>query len=216
MHAHTCYLHLSRSGVEVLVFYFSNLASVHGVSPFATETFHIEKMCSHSYFLIRVETHADFAVFHLGMLFQPHHCLNNFGYTGFVVGSEQRVSVCNNQILTFMRKQFGEHLWRKHATAAFGKQDVRTVVIFHYTRFDICAAAVGTRVVMRNETDCRNFLVGICRQSGVYISVLVKIHVIKSEFFQLVFQMLRKHKLFRCAWSSVGSFARLGIVTHIV
>ena len=50
-------------------------------------------MCSQSDFLIGIETDADFTVLDFGMFDKIIHRRNDFGYTGFVISTQQCVAV---------------------------------------------------------------------------------------------------------------------------
>ena len=112
MHAHALDVHLCRCGIEVLVFQVAQVAAVHGVCPLASELLHIEVVCSHTDFLVRVEAHAYIAVLNLVVVAQPAHCLHDFRDTGLVVSSEQRMSVGHDQVFSLVLQQLREFLRR--------------------------------------------------------------------------------------------------------
>ena len=87
MHAHTFYIYLGRGGVEVLKLQLAYVAAVHRIGPVTAELLHVEVVCSHADFLVRVESDADGAVLHFGMVPQPAHGLDNLCDTCLVVGS---------------------------------------------------------------------------------------------------------------------------------
>ena len=79
----------SCSGIEILVFQFSDCTAVHRVAVSCPEFLHIELDGSPSYFLVRSEGYLDFPVLEFGMF---HHVLCGVHYlrhTCLVVCSEQ-------------------------------------------------------------------------------------------------------------------------------
>ena len=88
MDTRTCNVDLGRSRVEVLIFEFAYVTAIHGVSPVATELFHVEVMCTHTYLFIWIEGNTDVAMLYLWVLSQIDHSLNDLGYTCLVVCAE--------------------------------------------------------------------------------------------------------------------------------
>ena len=93
---------LGTGGVEVLKLQFSHVTSVHRVSPFTTELLHIEMVGSHADLLIGIESDTDVSVTNLLMIAQPTHRLHNLCNARLVVGTKQRVSVSDDEILADM------------------------------------------------------------------------------------------------------------------
>ena len=81
------------SRIEVFVFQFAHLASIHGVSPVATKFFDIEMVCATTNFFVWRKTNPDFSVLDFGIVDQEFHCTHDFGDSGFVVGAKKRGSV---------------------------------------------------------------------------------------------------------------------------
>ena len=66
---------------------------------------------AHADFFVGVEAHADVAVLYLVVVAQPAHGLHDFSNTSLVVGTEQRVAVGHDEVLSFVGKQLREFLW---------------------------------------------------------------------------------------------------------
>ncbi len=99
MHVAALERYAGHGSVEILVFQFSDFASVHGVGPVGAEKRYVKLVRALADFLIGVESDADFAVLYLGVLFQIGHSRYNFGDAGLVVGAEKRRAVGHDQIL---------------------------------------------------------------------------------------------------------------------
>ena len=84
------------SCIKVLIFYLAHITSVHGVSPFSTEFFYIELVCSFPDFFIRVESHSYSPVFYLRMLDKVFCGCHDFCYSRLVISSEKARSIRGN------------------------------------------------------------------------------------------------------------------------
>ena len=116
VHTHSVDSNFRTGSIEVLVFQFSQVATVHGVCPFTSKSLHVEVMGTHTDFLVGIESHAYVAMLNLLVVAQIAHGLDNLGNTRLVVGTEQSVSVGYDKVLTHMLKQFREFLRRRHYT----------------------------------------------------------------------------------------------------
>ncbi len=182
MHAHALDSDFRPGGIEVLKFQLAHVAAVHGVSPLAAKLLNVEVMCAHANLLVRIEGYAYVTVLHLLMVAQPAHRLYYLGNASLVVGTEKCLSVGHYQVLAHMVKQFGKFLRTRHN--ALAQLNVAAVVVAHYPCLNVGAAAVGTGVIMADETYCGHFLTGVRLQGGVDISHLVHLHVAQPFLFK--------------------------------
>ena len=57
-------------------------------------------------FFIRSKSYTYFSMFYFGMCYQIFHSRNNFGYTGFIICSQQSCTIGYYNILTFILQYF--------------------------------------------------------------------------------------------------------------
>ena len=126
------------------------------------------------------------------------------------------MAVGNYEVFALVCEQFGKYCGRELNAVLLAERYVVPVVVFYDTRFDVSPAAVGTRVIVRDESYCRGLFVGVCGKSGVQVSVVVKVNVIEVKAVQFLFQVFREYKLLLCAWGRCACFARLGVEAYIV
>ena len=214
--AHARHLYLGRGGVEILELQFAKFAAVHGVGKVATEFLHIEAVRAESDFLVGIEAHADTAVLDFGMRDEVDHCLHDFGDARLVVCAEQRMAVGHDDVLAHVVEQFGKLLRRGHDACRLVEHDVATIVVLDNTRFDILARAVGTGIHMGDEAHGGQRLVGVGRERGIDVCVLVNLHFRKPDTFQFLFQVACQDPLLLRARSGFGIFCRLGVETYVL
>ena len=111
MNADTCETDFRSGSVEILIFQFTEVATIHCVSPFASEFLDIEIMCAHADFLIRIEAYADIAMLNLRMLLEINHSLHDFSDTSLVVSTEKSVAISYDKVFTLVGKKFWELAW---------------------------------------------------------------------------------------------------------
>ena len=58
--------------------------------------------CSESYFFVGVEAYSYVSMFDFRMVAQEAHCLNDFGYSGFIVSTEKCCAVGYDYIFAFV------------------------------------------------------------------------------------------------------------------
>ena len=216
VNANARYLYLGRGGVEILKFQFTQFAAVHGVGKVATEFLHIEAVCAETDFLVGVEPNADAPVLDFGVRDEVDHCLHDFGDARLVVCAEQRMAVGHDDVLAHVVEQFGKLLRRGHDACRLVEHDVATIVVLDNTRFDILARAVGTGIHMGDEAHGGQRLVGVGRERGIDVCVLVNLHFRKPDTFQFLFQVTCQDPLFLRARSGFGIFCRLGVETYVL
>ena len=85
MDAATCDADFGSSSVEVLKLNLSCFAAIHRVGKLTSKLLDVKLRSPHADFLVWIETHTNFPVFHFGMFHEPHTCRNNFGNTRLVV-----------------------------------------------------------------------------------------------------------------------------------
>ena len=127
--------HFCRGCVEVLEFDFTYFGTIHSVGKFTTEFFNIELMGTHANFLIRIKTYTNLAVLNFRMFHEINTSGDDFSNTSLIVGTEKGVSVCNDDVLTYVVEQFWKLAWGTDDT--FGKDDVATIVILHNARLHV-------------------------------------------------------------------------------
>ena len=79
-------------------------------------------------FFIGIECDANVAMLDFGMLLKEFHGADDFGYAGFVVGSEQCGSVCHDEVFALVVEQFRKFL-RRERDAQLGIQGYGVAVV---------------------------------------------------------------------------------------
>ena len=92
-------------------------------------------MSTHANFFIRIKTYANLSVLNFGMFHEIYTSGDDFSNTSLVVGTEKGVSICNDDVLTYVVEQFWELAWGTDDT--FGKDNVATIVILHNARLHV-------------------------------------------------------------------------------
>ena len=206
---------LGAGGIEVLKLQFAHGTAVHRVSPVAAEFLHIEVVGAQADFLVGVEAHADVAVLHLGVLLQPLDSAQDFGDTGFVVGTEQGVTAGNDEFLALVVVHLGELNGVEH-DAGLLAQDDRLTLILNDAGLHVVAAHVGRGVHVGNKADGGHGLVGVGGQGGKQVAVVIERDVAQTHGMQFTLQFLGKYHLARRGGSQVGEFVTLGVKLHIL
>ena len=80
-------------------------------------------------FALSEDTHL--AVFNFGVRLQILDSRNNFCNTGFIIGTEQSVTVGNNKRMPHILLHFGKILCRKHYILFFIKNNITTSILNH-------------------------------------------------------------------------------------
>ena len=215
VHTHSVDSNLRTGSVEVLVFQFSQVATVHSVCPFTSKSLYVEVMGTHTDFLVGIKSHAYVAMLNLLVVAQIAHCLNNLGNTRLVVGTEQSVSVGYDKILTHMLKQFREFLRR--GDDALREQNVTAVVVGDDMCLNVGSRTVRTSVVMTDESDGWHFLLAhIGFQCCIEIALVVELYILKSLAHEFLLKILGKHELFVGTGDGVTILSRLCVKLSVV
>lgn len=69
---------------------------------------------------------------------------------------------------------------------------------------------------MRDKSDSRNLLLGVCLQCGIDVALLIHFDVAQSLTLQFLFKVLGEDKLFRGARYCLRIFARLCVELGVV
>ena len=203
-------------GVEILIFQFAHLGSVHCVGPVGTKFLHVEEVCASTNLLIGVEGDADASVRNLMVFHQIGHGFHNLCDAGLVIGAEECVAVGDDEVFAHMVQHLREHLGR--GDDAFGgiEDDVTAVVVLNDAGVYVGTRAVGAGVVVRNEPYGGHLGGDVGGQCGIDIALLIHGHVLQSHFFQGICQMACEDELFRCTRAPLPLFRGLGVVGNIV
>ena len=186
MDAEALDVYLCRSGVEVLVLQFAEVAAVDGVGEVAPEALDVKIACAETYLLVGIEGHAYGAVGYVGIVAQVAHGLHYLCYAGLVVGTEQGG---------------GGRLRRW----SIGTYDVFAGgVIVGDVGADAGTGAVGGRVVMGYEAYRGQVLgIGVGRKGCIEVALVVEHHVVETFADHLVAQEAGKDPLLRRAGSGL-------------
>ena len=214
MDAHAVDDDLGSGGVEALILQFADVATVHRVGPLAAKLLHVEVVGALADLLVGVEAHADLAVLHLGMVAQPAHGLDDLGDAGLVVGAQQRGAVGDDEVLTLVGEQLGEHLRR--GDDARRKLDVAAVVALDDTGLDVGTTGVEGGIVVGDEADGGNGLVGVGGKGGVDVAFLVHLDFLQALLLQLFLEVAGEDELLRVAGYGLGLIDRLGVKLGVV
>ena len=108
MNAHALDNDLGSGSIEVLVFQIAQVAAIYGVRPVAAKFLYVEMMCTHTDFLVRIETYSDVAVLDFIVVAQIAHSLYDFSDARLVVSTQQGSTVCYDDILALVSLQLRE------------------------------------------------------------------------------------------------------------
>ena len=147
-----------RSGVEVFIFKFADSSAVHGVGKFAAEFLDIEFVRAKTNFLVWIETYADFAVLNFWVSLQPCHSINDFRDSSLIIGSEERIAIGDDQVLTDIVQKLGKFFRREFYIFLSVEFDHRAVVVLYDAWIHVLARHVGRCIHMGYEADGRKIL----------------------------------------------------------
>ena len=102
MYADTLDADLRTGSIEVLELQFANIPAIHRVGPFAAELLYIKMVGAHADLFVGIKGNTDITVTDLLMVAQIAHGLYNLCDSSFVIGSQQRVAVGDDQVLADM------------------------------------------------------------------------------------------------------------------
>ena len=154
-------LYCCSSCIKILVFKFSHCAAVHGVGIACSEFLNVEFNNSSSDFLVWGESDLDFSVLEFRMLHNVLNRIHDFSYAGLVVCSKKGGSICGDDSLALVVKQFWEVADLKAETFNSLERNVATVIVRDDLRLDICSRCVWRGVHVSDEAYCRDFLVAV-------------------------------------------------------
>src|SRR5690606_24910109 len=93
MYDFSFYSYFGAGGVKVFQFEFAHLTAIHGISPFGSKFIHIGFMCASANLLIGSESYLDGSMRNMRIIDEIFHGGYNFGYTGFIIGSQKRGAI---------------------------------------------------------------------------------------------------------------------------
>ena len=137
-------------------------------------------MSAFTNFFVRIKADTNLPVFDLRMFFQVNNSRYYFGDPSFIICTQQCFSVGNNQVLSFMIKQFGKLNGRKNYIIFGTKHDIRTIVLFYNTRSHIFTTHIRTCIHVGNKSDCGYILIYIGRKRGKKIAMLVQSNILQA------------------------------------
>ena len=153
-------------------------------------------VCALSDLLVRRESDANLAVLNLGMLQQVLARTHDLCNSGFVVRTEQGLTVGHDDILSLIT----QNLWilgrLENDVLCLVEHDIVSVVVVYYPRLNMFARSVRRSVHMRNETDYR-LAFHTRRDSGHDIAILVQVHFLHADGLQFLAQILSELNLSR-------------------
>ena len=88
MNAYAMDKHLSTSSIEIFIFKLTEVATINGIAPFATELLYIKVMCTHTNLFVWVESNTDVTMLNLVVVAEEAHCLYNLSNTCLIVGTQ--------------------------------------------------------------------------------------------------------------------------------
>ena len=190
MDAEALDVYLCRSGIEVLVLQFAEVAAVDGVGEVAPEALDVKIACAEAYLLVGIECHTYGAVGYVGIVAQVAHGLHYLCYAGLVVGTEQGGGGLFSDIA---------------AERSIGTYNVFTrLIIVGDVGAYAGTGAVGGRVVMGYEAYCGQVLgIGVGRKGCIEVALVVEHHVVETFADHLVAQEAGKDPLLRRAGSGL-------------
>ena len=199
MHVAALDEYLCAGCIEVLVLQFAHLAAVHRVGPFAAEFLDVEEVSSCANLLVGIESDANLAVLDFRMRHQVGHRSHNLSNSSLIVSAKKCVAVSDDEVLADVLFELRELADGRHDAIFLAEHDVPSIVVLDDARLDVLSAAVGACVHVGDEADCGHLLVGIGRQSGIDVAVLVHLDFREAKCFQLVAQVFSQSKLLLCA-----------------
>ena len=205
-----------RGGIEVLEFEFANLAAVHGVGPFAAEALDVELVGAEADLFVGIEAYADGAVLDFGVLDEVDHGLHDLGDAGLVVGTEQGVSVGDDEVFALVCPELGELCGRECDALGSVEGDVPAVIGTDDARSHVGTRAVGACVHVGDEADGGDAFVCVGRQGGVEITLVREFDVIEADFFKLAFEEAGKDHLTRRARCHAALLVALRVIRGVL
>ena len=216
MHIATLELNLSRSRVEVFKFQFTQIAAIHGVSPIGSKSFHVEMIGAFTDFFVGREAYANFSMLNFGMIDQIFHGRHNFCDTGFIVGTQKRLTVGADNILSHKLQNFRKLLGTENDIFFGIQHNILTVIILDNLGLHLATRHIGTGIHVRNKTNHRTRLIAIGRQSSHQITIAIERHFLQANALQLFGQNLRKSHLTGRTGHQIGFFVRLRVVLNVI
>ena len=172
-------------------------------------------MSAHSDFFVGIECNANVAVLDFGMCLQIFDGADNFGNAGFIVGAKQGGAIGYHQVVTHEIVHFGELLWVEHDGFFFVEHNF-SAFILHHARVHVMSAHIRRSVEVSDKADGGHFFVGVGRQCGHQIAIIVERNVAQAHPLQLFFELLCKHHLPGSGRREVGEFVTLRVILHIL
>ena len=203
-------------GVEVFVFELAYFASVDGVGPGAAELVDVEFVGSAAYLFVGIEGYTYGAVLDFGVVQEVFYGGDDLGYACFVVGSEEGVTVGDDEVFADVGFEFGVSVDFGDDVLLCVEDDVAALVVVYDLRAYVCAAEVGGGVEMGDEAYGGGFLLGggveVGGEGGVDVGVGVYLYVFEAKGVELVDEVSGEGPLLLGAGALVGLvFAGLGV-----
>ena len=150
------------------------------------------------------------------MLQQVFHHTDNRSNTCLIVRAQQGRPIGRDQVLSLIHKHLGEVFGAEHDPQLFVEYNIAAVIIFNHLRLDIVAGHIGRSIHMRNKAEYRNVKIHIGWQRTSHIAKFIHLRVSNADAFELFYQVLRKHFLFRRTGETVCAGCGLGIKADIL
>ena len=176
--------HWIRS-VERLILQPADCTTIHSIGEGSGEFFYIEAQCAASCLFIRREAEAYLAVPDFRMAQQIFRCTHDGCNACLVVGTEQRHTVRDKNILATICGQLWKFTRGKHDALRRVQHDITAVIGSDDTRPHRPARRVGTRIEMRDETDDRSLPAAIRRQRSHEVAMIIERDFRESKLSQL-------------------------------
>ncbi|MPL97912.1 hypothetical protein SDC9_44108 [bioreactor metagenome] len=208
--------HPGPGGVEGLVAYLPHFPAVHGVGEIGAELLQVQQARPVADLLVGGEGNLHAAVDELRMgrhVLQGRHDL---GDSRLVIGAEEGRPVGDHQGLAPVFQQVGEGGGRERHPLLFVEDDVAAVVVFHQPGTDRVVGDLQGRVQVSVEGDDGDLFIGVGREGGRDVGVLVHSHVGKAQGPKFLSKLNGKGHLPRRAGDGIFAEGGLGGYLYVL
>ena len=145
---------------------------------------------------------------------QPAHSLHYLGNTSLVIGTKQSGSISHDDVLAYMCLKLRELSRARHDTLR--EHDVAAVVVLDDTRTNVGTATVGRCIIVRDESDCGDVLLGVSLKRGVDVALLVHLNIAQALALKFLLKVFGEYQLLGSTRNGIRLFARLGVELGVV
>ena len=198
-------------GVEVFVFELAYFASVHGVRPIAAKFLDVKIVSAFTYLFVWIECYAYGTMFDFGVVYEVFYGGDYLSYTSFVIGSEECMSVGDDEVLAYVGCEFWVPVDFSDDVLLCIEDYIASLIVVYNLGVYVVSCEVGRGVKVGDEANGRDGggcggLIGW--EGGIDIGLRVYLYVLEPEGAKLIYEVMSEGPLFLGA----GAFFCLGFV----